>query len=85
MGLGIITLLTVFPNEVGSRLAIYSETLLPDSPTSELIHCTHEYPLKQLGYAFDHPRWPYGYGTGTCTLGGQYVVRIMRATPMHIG
>jgi len=85
MGLGIITLLTVFPNEVGSRLAIYSETLLPDSPTSELIHRTHQYPLKQLGYAFDHPRWPYGYGTGTCTSGGQYVVRIMRTTPMHIG
>jgi hypothetical protein len=36
MGLGIITLLTVFPNEVGSRLAIYSETLLLDSPTSEI-------------------------------------------------
>jgi hypothetical protein len=68
MGLGIITLLTVFPNEVGSRLAIYSETLLLDSPTSELIHRTHEYLLKQLGYAFDHPRWPYGYGTGRCTL-----------------
>ena len=70
MGLGIITLLTVFPNEVGSRLAIYSETLLPDSPTSELIHRTHEYPLKQLGYAFDHPRWPYGYGTGTWSVRG---------------
>jgi hypothetical protein len=84
MGLGIITLLTVFPNEAGSRLAIYSETLLPDSPTSELIHRAHELPLKQLGLAFDHPRGPYGYGTGTCTLGGRYVVRIMRATPMHI-
>jgi hypothetical protein len=85
MGLGIMALLTVFPSEFGSRLAIYSETLMPNSPTSELVNRTHDYPLKQLGYAFDHPRWPYGYGTGTCTLGGQYVVRIMHATPMRIG
>jgi len=83
--LGIIVLLTIFPEELGSRMAIYSETLLPDSPASELVKRTQTYPLKQLGYAFDHPRWPYGYGIGTCTLGVQYVVRIMHATPMAIG
>ena len=85
IGTGIILLLTIFPNELGSRLAIYSETLLPDSPASELVHRTQTYPLTQIGYAFDHPRWPYGYGIGTCTLGGQYVTRIMHAEPMHIG
>ena len=85
IGIAIIVLLTVFPRELGSRLAIYSETLLPSSPTSELVHRTQTYPLKQLGYAFDHPRWPYGYGIGTCTLGTQYVARIMHATPMFIG
>jgi hypothetical protein len=41
------------------------------------------YPLQQLGYAFNQPRWPYGYGIGTCTLGTQYVIRIMHATPMR--
>ena len=85
IGAGIIVLLTIFPNELGSRLAIYSETLLPDSPASELAHRTQTYPLQQLGFAFDHPRWPYGYGIGTCTLGGQYVTRIMRVKPMYIG
>src|SRR5215472_8268882 len=28
--------------------------------------------------AFDTPRWPYGYGTGTSSLGGQYIVRILK-------
>jgi hypothetical protein len=85
IGMGVLLLMTVFPQELGSRLAIYSETLLPSSPTSELVHRTQTYPLKQLEFAFDHPRWPYGYGLGTCTLGRQYVIRIMHAAPMVIG
>ena len=85
IGVGLILLLTIFPEELGSRIAIYSETLMPDSPSSELVQRTQTYPLQQLGYAFDHPRWPYGYGLGTCTLGKQYVVRIMHALPMSIG
>jgi len=85
VGIGIVLVLTIFPEELGSRLAIYSETLMPSSAASELVHRTQTYPLQQLGFAFDHPRWPYGYGMGTCTLGGQYVVRIMHAEPMSVG
>lgn len=84
VGVVIVVLLTIFPEEFGSRLAIYSETLMPNSPVSELVARTQTYPLQQLEYAFEHPRWPYGYGLGTCTLGTQYVVRIMGATPMYI-
>jgi hypothetical protein len=85
VGIGIIVLLTMFPKELGSRMAIYSETLMLDSPASELVHRTQTYPLQQLGYAFDHPRWAYGYGMGTCSLGRQYVMRIMHAPPMNVG
>jgi len=85
VGMSIVLLLTVFPEELGSRLAIYSETLLPSSSASELSNRTSTYPLRQLGFAFDHPRWPYGYGIGTCTLGTQYVARIMHAAPMGVG
>jgi hypothetical protein len=84
IGMGLILLLTVFPKELGSRMAIYSETLMPNSPTSELVKRTQTYPVQQLELAFEHPRWPYGYGTGTCTLGGQYVVRIMKAAPIWV-
>jgi hypothetical protein len=85
IGIGFIILLTIFPKELGSRLAIYSETLLPDSPASELVNRTQTYPVKQLEYAFDHPRWPYGYGLGTCTLGLQYVRRLFHTGMMNVG
>ena len=31
--------------------------------------------------AFNYERWPYGYGIGTASLGGQYVTRIFNAKP----
>jgi hypothetical protein len=85
VGVAIISLVSIFPEELGSRLAIYSETLSPTSSTSELIQRTSTYPVDNLLLAFEYPRWPYGYGMGTCTLGSQYVVRIMHAQPMYIG
>ena len=85
VGIGIILLLTLFPEELGSRLAVYSEALMPNSPKSELVHRTQAYPLANLEYAFTFPRWPYGYGIGTCSFGVQYVTRIMHAAPMNIG
>jgi hypothetical protein len=85
VGIGIILLLTVFPEELGSRLAIYSETLMPNSSASELLVRTKTYPLQELSKAFDYAHWPYGYGIGTCTLGTQYVTRILHVTPLHLG
>jgi hypothetical protein len=81
-----LTLLSaVFPQEVASRLAIYTETLSPYSEKSELGYRSWGYPLDNFAAAFDYPRWPYGYGTGTASLGVQYVARIMHAQPMNIG
>jgi hypothetical protein len=85
VGMGVIILVTMFPQELGSRMAVYSETLMPDSPASELISRTQTYPLQQLEFAFEHPRWPYGYGTGTVTLGRQYIPRLLNAPPSTVG
>ena len=85
VGIGILLLQTLFPEELGSRLGLYADTLMPDSPASELVHRTRTYPIQQLENAFAHPRWPYGYGIGTCTLGGQYVQRILGAEPTNVG
>jgi hypothetical protein len=84
IGLAIIMLLTIFPEALGSRIAIYRETLMPNSPASALVERTRTYPLQQLGFAFDNPRWPFGYGTGTCSLGFQYVMRITGARPIRV-
>lgn len=85
VGLAMLVMMTYFPEKVASRLAIYNETLSPDSPTSELAFRARDYPLKNFLLTFEHERWPYGYGIGTASLGVQYVVRIMRAAPMGIG
>jgi len=42
-----------------NRLAIYSETLDPRSPTSELVHRSRDYPLKNF-WLHSIPTWPYG-------------------------
>jgi len=83
-GLSIVILAVVFPEEVGSRMALYSETLSPYSTASELAYRTREYPLRNFLAAFDTPNWMYGYGTGTASLGIQYVARIMHAPPTGI-
>jgi hypothetical protein len=83
LGLGL--LMVTYPEALLSRLAFYSETLSPDSPSSELMHRVRDYPLQNLLFAFDYPRWPYGYGIGTASLGVQYVSRIMQVPAMGIG
>jgi len=81
VGLGIALLSFVFPDAFLSRLAIYEETLSPNSSTSELGHRTWYYPIRNFLGAFDYPRWPYGYGIGTTALGGQYVARFFGVKP----
>jgi hypothetical protein len=85
VGVAILLLTILFPEQLSSRLAIYSETLDPSSPTSELLNRSGNYALKNLLLAFDYPKWPYGYGIGTASLGVQYVARIFHAEPMRIG
>jgi hypothetical protein len=83
-GIAIVALSVVYPEEVNSRLAIYSETLSPYSTASELSYRTREYPLQNFLAAFDTPRWIQGYGIGTASLGVQYVTRILHAPPTGI-
>jgi hypothetical protein len=83
-GLTILALSLVFPEEVGSRLAIYSETLSPYSTASELVARTRDYPLRNFLQSFETPRWMYGYGIGTASLGVQYVSRILNAPRTNV-
>jgi len=85
IGLGIVLLFYAYPDALLSRLAVYEETLLPDSPTSELANRSWTYPVENFFGAFNYERWPYGYGIGTTALGGQYVARFFGAKPPVIG
>jgi len=81
VALAVSILLLAYPEAFLNRIAVYSETLDPRSPSSELMYRSHDYPLRNFLGAFDYDRWPYGYGIGTASLGGQYVVRFFHAIP----
>jgi hypothetical protein len=79
IGLGIVLLFYAYPDALLTRLAIYEETLMPNSRGSELTLRGWDYPVQNFLLAFDYDRWPYGYGIGTTALGGQYVARFFNA------
>jgi hypothetical protein len=81
IALAMVVLLFTFPTALLDRLAVYSETLDPRSPANELLHRTRNYPLANFLAALDSPRWLYGYGIGTVSLGGQYVSRFFHVLP----
>jgi hypothetical protein len=81
IALGIVLIFYAYPDALMSRLAIYQETLTPNSPKSELAHRGWNYPLENFLGAFNYERWPYGYGIGTASLGGQYVTLIFNVKP----
>jgi hypothetical protein len=71
------------PEALLCRLAAYSETLDPRGPTSE--PSSHpQLSLGQFRRCVHFRRWPYGYGIGAVSLGGQYVTRIMHVPPSII-
>jgi hypothetical protein len=81
VSLAIVVLLLTYPEAFLGRIAVYSETLDPRRPTSELVHRVHVYPLAEFLKAFNNSRWPYGYGLGTASLGGQYISRFFMTQP----
>jgi hypothetical protein len=83
--IALFLMMTFLPEQIGSRFALYRETLSPDSPASELVFRTRDYPWRNFMLALDHEHWLFGYGIGTSSLGVQYVARIMHAPPMNIG
>src|SRR5205807_3218993 len=85
IGLAIALLFITYPDALLSRLAIYQETLTPNSPYSELTYRGWDYPVQNFLAAFNYERWPYGYGIGTTSLGTQYVARIFGAQRLGVG
>ena len=75
--LGLSTLLLLFPDAASSRIALYVQTLNPASPVSDLYYRSWDYPVQNLLFAFERPNWVLGNGTGTASLGIQYVSRLL--------
>lgn len=77
-GLGLSGFMLIFPAAASSRLGFYSQTLLPNSSAYELGQRSWAYPMGELAKAFSGPHWIVGNGTGTDTLGAQYVSQILK-------
>ena len=83
--LGLAALLLIFPKQAGSRVAFYRETLLPSSSAYELDTRSWSYPLQNLQSVFSKPHWFMGYGTGTASLGNQYVAKLLGQRTPAVG
>jgi hypothetical protein len=82
--LGLTTILLLFPDEAGSRIAYYTETLLPGSSAYEIGTRSWDYPIANLLSVFDGPHWLLGNGIGTASLGIQYVAKLLGTRPPNL-
>jgi hypothetical protein len=82
--LAIAGLTVVFGQAAAARWLWYVETLSPASPSSELVFRARDYPMANFLGAFDYPEWLTGYGTGTASLGGQYVTGLLGKLPSGV-
>jgi hypothetical protein len=79
IAVGLLLASVLYPSQVGSRVAFYAETLNPFSTASAVGYRGFSYPLLNFKIAFNDPNWFLGNGTGTASLGLQYVSRILRS------
>ena len=73
----------IFPEQAGSRLAFYSETLNPESSAYQGTSRAWDYPVGNLEEALENPHWVIGNGIGTASLGTQYVDRLVGERPLY--
>jgi len=80
---GLAIFVAFFPTQAASRLGFYSQTLMPGSSANQLGERGWSYPIGELLKAFSNPHWVAGNGSGTDTLGAQYVNKIVGEPPPH--
>ena len=66
-----------FPNKIGASWAFYSETLDPRSSASELQNRTGTIRWRTWQWLLQSSDWVFGRGTGTASLGTQYVAQLL--------
>lgn len=76
---------TYLPKEIASHWHFYSETLSPGSPSSDLGFRSWSYPMYNLELAMNEPNWLWGNGTGTASLGTQYVSKFLHEEAPRVG
>jgi hypothetical protein len=80
---GLFLMAQFFPDKIGASWAFFSETLSPASSASELQHRGVDYPMQGLQVALQSDRLWSGGGTGTASLGAQYVAQLLGQPPLN--
>ncbi len=81
----LLLLMEFSPTILGAHWEFFSETMDPTSSVSQFHSRVVEYPWVNLQEAFAHPNWILGYGTGTASMGTQYVAKVLGAPPSASG
>jgi hypothetical protein len=82
--LALAALILLFPEDAGSRITFYAETLDPRSAAYEGGNRSWDYPIDNFLSAFERPNWLLGNGIGTTSLGGQYVAKVLGTRQLNI-
>ncbi len=82
---GLVMFVLFFPAAAASRIEYYVQTLSPSSSDYELGFRSWSYPIQKLTKTFSEPHWIVGNGTGTATLGVQYVSKLTGKPQPDIG
>lgn len=78
---GFCLFIVLFPRLTSSWGDYYYDLLWPDSANSELGFRVGNYPLSQFEAVLHYPDWITGYGTGTASLGTQYLTGRFNVPP----
>jgi hypothetical protein len=84
VALGVAAILVIFPEQAGTRIAFYTQTLLPSSSAYDATWRSWGYPLENLRLAFTAPNWILGNGIGVASLGRQYVAEVLKQPPPNL-
>jgi hypothetical protein len=73
----LLLLMEFSPAIFGANWAFFSETMDPNGSGSQFHSRVVEFPWVNLQKAFQFEHWVLGYGTGTASLGTQYVTSLL--------
>jgi hypothetical protein len=84
-GAALVAVFSLAPEALAARWEWYYETIAPWRTESGLFHRAWAYPVAEFLKAFAYPQWLMGYGTGTASLGVQYVTSLLGVPSAGVG
>jgi hypothetical protein len=81
MAASLLLFVYLYPKLASAWGQYYYVMLWPSASSSQLGFRTGAYPLNELRKVLEYSGWEWGFGTGTASLGVQYVTELLKAPP----